>query len=37
MVVATDVIFVSKIQAQKMHTLLATEHFLFAPEFVLTP
>jgi len=37
MAVATDVIFVSKITAQKLHTLLTTEHFLFAPATVLTP
>jgi hypothetical protein len=37
MAVAKDVIFVSKIQAQKLHTLLTTEHFLFAPESLLTP
>jgi len=37
MTVATDVIFVSKIRVEKLHTLLTTEHFLFAPATVLTP
>jgi len=37
MALATDVIFVSKITAQKLHTLLTTEHFRFAPATVLTP
>ena len=37
MAVATDVIFVSKIRVEKLHTLLTKEHFLFAPETVLAP
>jgi len=37
MAVATNVIFVSGIRAQKLHTLLTTEHFLFAPATIFTP
>jgi len=37
MAVATDVIFVIKISVEKLHTLLTTEHFLFAPATPATP
>jgi hypothetical protein len=37
MAVAKDVIFVNKIRAEKLHTLLTIEYFLFASATVLTP